>query len=178
MSQEATDFHRKNKIRGSRLSPIVEGRLCGKTIEAVVQLYCVESLRVKLKQLIWRYFRRIKRTSPMLVVIPRCANANVTCHEQRNVSAFSHRRGSSPARSVQISANVRLCVFFLQPTPPLTFFLAAFRCFIDAMSPLNSSRENLTGESTPLYRPPPKHLPDAHNWHNNKSARDLLLRDP
>src|ERR1044072_4647763 len=48
MGQKATGFHRKNKISRSRLSPIVEGGLYGETIEAVVQLNCVEPLRVKI----------------------------------------------------------------------------------------------------------------------------------
>src|SRR5437868_901496 len=88
MGQEATGFHRKNEIRRSRLSPIIEGGFCGKTIEAVVQLHCVEALRVKLEHFIWRDFPWIKRTSPVFVVISGCTDANLTVHDRCNFSAF------------------------------------------------------------------------------------------
>ena len=82
MCQEATGFHRKNKLSRSRLPPIIEGDLRRKTIEAVVQFNGVELTRVKFKHFIWRYFCRVKGSPPMLVVISGCANANVTRHEQ------------------------------------------------------------------------------------------------
>ena len=85
VGQKAAGFHRKEEIGRSRLSPIVEGGFSGKTIEAVVQFNGVELTRVKFQHFIWRYFCRVKRAPPMLVVIPGCADANVTLHEQRNL---------------------------------------------------------------------------------------------
>src|SRR6266480_3837283 len=123
MGQEATGFHRENKIRRSRLPPIIEGGLCGKAIEAAVQLDCVEPLRVKLEHFICGDLLWVKTSLPVFVVVSGCANANLTRHERRNFlslccgtffCAWPQTRLAYPERCVQILANVRLCVFFLR----------------------------------------------------------------
>lgn len=57
----------------------------------------------------------------------------------------------------------------------LMFFFAAFLCFVDAMSPLRSSRGHLSGEPMPPCRPPPERPLAARNLRNNKPGRHLPL---
>src|SRR5690348_12261621 len=68
MRNVAAGLYCETEVSGRLTAPSFDGALCGKAIEAVIDLHRVEPFEIETQHFRRRHFGGIKRSDPMLVV--------------------------------------------------------------------------------------------------------------